>query len=52
VVGSEGHGLCPDVIALLDDPITIPGSPRRRGAESLNVGVAGGVLLWRLTAGA
>ncbi|MCA0268743.1 MAG: RNA methyltransferase [Bacteroidetes bacterium] len=52
VVGSEGHGLCPEVTALLDDPITIPGSPRRRGAESLNVGVAGGVLLWRLTAGA
>lgn len=51
VVGSEGHGLSPAVEALLDDPITIPGSPKRRGAESLNVGVAGGVLLWRLASG-
>lgn len=51
VLGSEGHGLSAAVEALLDDPLTLPGSPRRRGAESLNVGVAGGVLMWRLASG-
>jgi len=51
VVGSEGHGLAPEVEALLDDALTLPGSPRRAGAESLNVGVAGGLLMWKMAAG-
>ena len=45
VLGSEAHGLSPEVAARLDGTVTIPGSPRRRGAESLNVAVAAGVLV-------
>ncbi len=45
VLGSEGHGLSPEVAALLDEAITIGGAATRRGAESLNVAVAAGVLM-------
>jgi TrmH family RNA methyltransferase len=44
VLGSEAHGLHPDVQACLDERVSIPGDPRRQGAESLNVAVAAGVL--------
>ena len=45
VLGSEAHGLAPATLAALDEAITLAGSARRRGAESLNVAVAGGVLM-------
>ena len=42
-VGSEGQGLCPEVLSLCDRTIRIPMSPR---CESLNAAVAASVLLW------
>ena len=48
VLGSEAHGLSPAAHARLDARVTLPGRPRRQGAESLNVAVAGGVLMWRM----
>lgn len=45
VMGSEAHGLSPAVRAALDEPVAIPGSATREGAESLNVAVAAGILL-------
>ncbi len=49
VVGNEGHGLSPAVIAAATDQIYIPMEP---GVESLNAGVAASVLLWELYRGA
>lgn len=46
VLGSEGHGLSPAVAACLDERVCIPGVASRRGAESLNVAVAAGILLY------
>jgi tRNA G18 (ribose-2'-O)-methylase SpoU len=46
VLGSEGHGLDPEWVALCDRRVTIPMRP---GAESLNVAVAVGIILHRLT---
>ncbi len=48
VLGSEAHGLSAATTAALDGAVTLAGSPHRRGAESLNVAVAGGVLLWAM----
>src|SRR5690606_36059969 len=50
VLGSEAHGLSEPVQRLLDERITIVGSPKRQGAESLNVAVAAGILMhtWAL----
>lgn len=45
VLGSEAHGLSAPVQARLHDRIAIPGHPRRRGTESLNVAVATGILV-------
>ncbi len=45
VMGSEAHGLSEEVQALLQERVTITGTPQRRGAESLNVAVAGGILM-------
>ena len=46
VLGSEAHGLSPAVLDRLDMPVSIPGAPRRPAAESLNVAVAGGILVY------
>ncbi len=46
VLGSEAHGLAPAVAAALDARVTVPGHAARRGAESLNVAVAAGILLY------
>jgi len=46
-MGSEAHGLHTAVHDLLNEAITIPGNPSRQGAESLNVAVAGGILMER-----
>jgi TrmH family RNA methyltransferase len=47
LLGSEGHGLDDEWLALCDRRITIPMRP---GAESLNVAVAAGIVLHHLTA--
>ena len=46
VMGSEAHGLSDDVHALINDVVALPGRPRRSGAESLNVAVAAGILVY------
>jgi TrmH family RNA methyltransferase len=46
VLGSEAHGLSPAVLDRLDTPVSIPGAPHRPAAESLNVAVAGGILVY------
>lgn len=46
VLGSEAHGLSPAVLDRLDLPVSIPGAPNRPSAESLNVAVAGGILVY------
>jgi TrmH family RNA methyltransferase len=45
VLGSEAHGLSPETKALLDHTLVIP---RPGSGESLNVAVAGGILLYLL----
>ena len=47
VLGSEEHGLAPEVAAACARLVTIPGSGR---VESLNVSVAAAVLIWELLA--
>ncbi|MFZ0389912.1 MAG: RNA methyltransferase [Calditrichia bacterium] len=46
LLGGEAEGLTPDVQALLDTRLTIPGG---KAAESLNVSIAGSILLYHLT---
>jgi TrmH family RNA methyltransferase len=45
VIGSESHGIRPEVLPLITHPITIPGSG---SAESLNAAMAAGILLYQL----
>lgn len=45
LVGNEGAGLSPEMLAMADDAVTIPLSP---GVDSLNVAAATAVLLWSL----
>ena len=47
VLGSEAHGLSPAVKKQLSERLVIEGSRKRQGAESLNVAVAGGILLYQ-----
>ena len=49
VLGSEAHGLSAAVLNRLDEPVSIPAAPRRRAAESLNVAVAAGILVYEWT---
>jgi TrmH family RNA methyltransferase len=46
VLGSEAHGLSAAVLDRLTEPVAIPGSTDRSGAESLNVAVASGILVY------
>lgn len=46
VLGSEAHGLSAVVLDRLDLTVSLPGAPDRPAAESLNVAVAGGILLY------
>lgn len=43
VFGSEGHGIRPELLALCDERATIP---RRGETQSLNLGVATGIILF------
>lgn len=45
-LGSEAHGLSPAVLDRLDTPVALPGAAHRPSAESLNVAVAGGILVY------
>jgi RNA methyltransferase, TrmH family len=45
VIGSESHGISGEVTQELTARVRIPGG----GTESLNAGVAGGILLWHLS---
>ena len=42
LLGNEGKGISPELFPLLKNPLTIPGKGQ---AESLNVGIACGILL-------
>lgn len=44
VIGSESHGIRPAAHACLDGWLSIPRGPHSSGAESLNAGVATGIL--------
>ena len=44
-IGSEGRGLCAEVLALCDCTVRIPMS---RGVDSLNVAAASAVAFWQL----
>jgi TrmH family RNA methyltransferase len=46
VLGSEAHGLSVAVLDRLDTPVALPGAAHRAGAESLNVAVASGILVY------
>ena len=43
ILGNEGEGLQPDLRRILDSTVRLP---QRGGAESLNVSVAGGILMY------
>ncbi len=45
-LGSEAHGLSATVLNRLDTTVALPGTPSRPAVESLNVAVAGGILLY------
>ncbi len=45
-LGSEAHGLSAAVLDRLDTTVALGGAPNRPAAESLNVAVAGGILLY------
>lgn len=45
-LGSEAHGLSATVLNRLDTPVSLPGVRDRPAVESLNVAVAGGILLY------
>ncbi len=44
VIGSESHGIRSAAVELVDGWLSIPRSPQSSGAESLNAGVATGIL--------
>ena len=45
IIGSEGHGISPQMLALCQETIRIPMTPQ---CESLNAGAAAAVVLWEL----
>lgn len=49
VLGNEAHGLSSEVRRVVDEHIVVPGSSRRKATESLNVGVAAGILMYEWT---
>ncbi|MEX1055397.1 MAG: TrmH family RNA methyltransferase, partial [Rhodothermales bacterium] len=49
VLGNEAHGLSSVVRRVVDERIVVPGSPGRKATESLNVGVAAGILMYEWT---
>ena len=47
-IGSEGHGLSPEMLAMCDGQIIIPMMPH---SESLNAAVAASVVMWEMNGG-
>lgn len=45
VIGSEGRGICPELLAQADQTIIIPMNPR---CESLNAATAAAIVLWQM----
>ena len=45
IIGSEGQGICPELLQAADQKIIIPMSPR---CESLNAAVAATIVLWQM----
>jgi TrmH family RNA methyltransferase len=45
-LGSEAHGLSAPVLDRIDTTVALRGAPDRPAAESLNVAIAGGILLY------
>ena len=45
VIGSEGQGICPELLAASDRQIIIPMQPR---CESLNAAFAAAIVLWQM----
>ncbi len=45
VIGSEAHGVSAEVGGLAAQKVTIPGAGRKGGTESLNAGMAAGIIL-------
>lgn len=48
VIGSESHGISPEVLELCDQVITIPNLEKDRKVESLNASVATSIILYQL----
>lgn len=46
IFGSESHGVSEEIMALSDEQYTIPGNTQ---AESLNLSIASGIVLWELS---
>jgi len=46
VLGSEGHGISKEVLALCDDEVVIP---MQNQVDSLNVGTAGAIFLYEVS---
>jgi tRNA G18 (ribose-2'-O)-methylase SpoU len=46
VLGSEGHGISNEVLALCDEEVVIP---MQNQVDSLNVGTAGGIFLYEVS---
>lgn len=51
ILGSEAHGIDHALAEAVDERIHVPGHPARRGVESLNVAVAGALLMNHWVAG-
>lgn len=49
VLGSEAHGLSQPVAGMLEGTVSLPSAAGRRGVESLNVAMAGSILLYEWT---
>ncbi len=47
ILGSEAHGICPELLAGLLTPAQRVYIPMQAGVESLNVGVAAALCLYR-----
>ncbi len=45
VIGSEAHGISPEVQLVVDEAITISGGTDRKATESLNAGMAAGIIM-------
>ncbi len=45
IIGSESHGICNEILPLINNPITIPNFSINQKAESLNASIATGIIV-------